>query len=232
MVARVVGDNFATVLGHHKLLFHACRSGTILRSTPAFHGKDHPFFDHRRVIEAESSGENGSLPETKAYAVPVLEEIGFILIAITELLCCRPDFTDIGRRHSRLNGVDGRIQPLGNLLIGLNLVLVRFAADESAIVTGVVSVEGVHDVQEHHVAWLNNPVRESVAMGFASTPGDGIDALHPFGAEGVQPVIGYGHQFILSHARLDRPGDIFRIDIEIILHPAGHFHCHPTRHDG
>ena len=76
----------------------------------------------------------------------------------------------------------------------------------------------MHDVEEDHVARLDDAVGEGVRVRPAARAGDRVHALDALRAHAEQPVVGDGHQLVLARAGPDRAGDI---DIGRVDHRAG-----------
>src|SRR5947209_6494647 len=107
----------------------------------------------------------------------VLERESGLFIRKAELFRFGPELDDIGSGHARFDGVDGLIQDIPAVLVGVYLRLRRAANDERAIVAGAVAHVAVQDVE---VGWVTGPqgaVGIDMRMGATALAGNGIDAF-------------------------------------------------------
>src|SRR6516225_6214418 len=108
----------------------------------------------------------------------VLQEEGFGLIAVAELLRVRPYLGHLVGRDPWPDHIDRRADPFRRGFVSVNLMFVRLAAYKSAVVAGPVAIERVHDVEKDHVARLNHAVGERMRMRPAALPRYRVDALY------------------------------------------------------
>src|SRR4051812_14368044 len=196
------------------LLLDASCGFTVARGAVRLEREDHTLLDLDRVLERVDTRDHRRLVEADAEAVAELQAEAGLLVGEAELLRRRPDARDLVGRATRAHELDGHVEPLAALLVGVQLRL-RDAADvEGAVVAGAVAHEGVDDVEEGLVAGSQEAVAEDVGVGVAAVAGDGVDGFDLLGAELEQALHGHGHDLMLAHAWAEHAVDVLvdRVD--------------------
>ena len=132
--------------------------------------------------------------------MPELQAKAGLLVGEAELLRRGPHRGDLVGGDARLDELDGIVEPLAALPVGVDLGLVGAAHAERAVVARPVAHERVDDVEEGLVARAQQPVGEHVGMRVAPVAGDGVDRLHLLRAELEQQPLGLGHDVALGDA--------------------------------
>ena len=152
--------------------------------------------DHRRLVQAD------------AEAVPELQAEAGLLVGEAELLRGRPDARDLVGRRAGAHELDGVVEPLAALLVGVDL-RVRDAADvERAVVARPVAHERVDDVEERLVAGAQQAVGEDVRVRVAAIARDGVDRLDLLRAELEEELHRARHDLVLAHAGAQHAVDL------------------------
>ena len=129
----------------------------------------------------------------------VLEAERLLLVGEAEVLGRREMSDDVRRAGAGADLLDRGVHVVAGALVRLALLRGRAADVQGPVVARPVAHEGVDDVVVGHVPRPHDPIREDVRMGAAPLAGDGVDALHLFGAEGVEHVVDDRHHLALLH---------------------------------
>src|SRR5713226_1034963 len=171
------GNDLAAILRNDQLLLDTSRRPTIAGRPEGLKGEDHTLLDHFWVVERYQAAENGFLPDGKPHAVTVLERKGGLFVGEAELFRFGPELNDLGGGHPRLDSVNGTVQDIPTVLIGVYLCLRGAAYNEGAVVAGAVAVITMQYIE---IGWIARPqctISIDVRMGAAAFAGNRIDAF-------------------------------------------------------
>src|SRR6266496_1692348 len=88
------------------------------------------------MIEGDQAAEDGFLPDGETDTVTVLEGERSFLIGEAEFFRLRPELDDLGSADTWLDRVDGLIQDVPAILVGIYLQLRGTSIDEAVLVAG------------------------------------------------------------------------------------------------
>src|SRR5262245_1275805 len=154
------------------------------------------------MLERDYARDDRPLMNGAADAVSELQAKGAHFVGKAELLGLGPHTRYLVGRHARLDALDGPVEPVARLLVGVVLYR-RGAADvEGAIVAGPVTHERLQDVKKGLVTGAQHAVGEIVRVRIAALARDGIDRLHVVGAVPVQKFVDLGDDIVFADAGL------------------------------
>src|SRR5207247_9678304 len=90
------------------------------------------------MIEGDQAAEDGFLPDGETDTVTVLEGERSFLIGEAEFFRLRPELDDLGSADTWLDRVDGLIQDVPAIIVGIYLRLLGTANDIGAMVDGEI----------------------------------------------------------------------------------------------
>ena len=153
------------------------------------------------MIEGDQPAEDGLLPDRQTDAVAELQCERRLLVGEAELLCARPDGSDLTGGRPRSDQVDGRVQVIAAALVGVDERPGGAGDGECAVVTGPVAHIAVQDVEVRGVARAQRAIGEYVRVRAAALPRDGIHALHELRAHLVEHLVDQRNAVVLTEAR-------------------------------
>src|SRR5690606_29404546 len=113
-----------------------------------------------RAVQRHEPADDRPLVQRDAETVAELKAEALHLAREAELLRLRPKLRDLVRADARLDRVDGRIDPLARLLVGVTLLVVRAADVDRAVVARAIAHVGLDDVEERLIARADEPIGE------------------------------------------------------------------------
>src|SRR5579859_4024294 len=102
----------------------------------------------------------------------ILQGKGCLLVGKAELLSPGPEFDHIGRRDAGLDGINGNVEQVATVFIGIHHRLRGATNGKGAIVAGAIAVVAVQDVEIGRVAWTQCAIAEYMGMRTTALAGD------------------------------------------------------------
>src|SRR6266566_7284609 len=146
-------DDLTAIFCYHELLLDARRRPPVGCRPECLESKDHTFFDYFCMIKRNQPAEDRLLPDSQAHAMTVLECEGSFFVRETKFLCLRPQFHNFSSCDSRLNRIDGNVQDIATVLIGIHHRLRGAPNGKRAVIAGAIAIITMQDIKVGGIAW-------------------------------------------------------------------------------
>src|SRR5579883_467230 len=120
LLSREARNHLTAIFGENQLFFDARCCPAVAGGPEGYKREDHPLFDHFRMIQRDEAAEDRFLPDREAHAMPILQREGGLFICEAKRFCLWPEFDDIGSSDARLDGVNGGIENLTAVFVGVH----------------------------------------------------------------------------------------------------------------
>src|SRR5206468_10261606 len=130
----------------------------------------------------------------------VLERESSLFIGEAKFFRFGPQLDNISGGHPRLNRVNGPIQDIPAVLVGIYLRLRGAPHYKGAIVTGAIAVIAVQDVEICRVARPQGAIGINVWMGTAPLARNSVDSFDVLRTQVVQDLADQANAFVFTYA--------------------------------
>src|SRR5689334_20607250 len=152
------------------------------------------------MVERDEAAENRFLPDRKPYPMSVLEGEGGLFIGEAKFFRFWPELDDIGGGHPWLDLVDGFIQNIPAVLVGVYLCLRGASHNKRAVVAGAIAVIAVQYVKIRRVTRSQCAIGVNMRMGTATFTRNGVDAFDVLRTQIVQNLAYQADTLVFTNA--------------------------------
>src|SRR4029077_20150390 len=132
----------------------------------------HPGLQFIMLIKRNQAADHRFFPDGEANAVTELKSEARFFVGETEFLGLWPDGGHLRSGASRTNQIDGGVDVLPALLVGIDHGVRGGAYGERPVVTGAIAHVGMQDVVVNGIAWAEHAIGEDVRMRIATLAGN------------------------------------------------------------